>query len=67
MAKEKSKSESSGPLRGEMPEVVAASGSTATWCRFLPKMAPFFAATDTQIQTSGLTGKLTRADFVNHA
>jgi hypothetical protein len=41
MAKEKSKSESSAPLRGEMPEVVAASGNTATWCRFLPKWPHF--------------------------
>jgi hypothetical protein len=36
---EKAKSESSGPLRGEMPEVVAASGSTGT---ILPKLPPPF-------------------------
>jgi hypothetical protein len=33
--REKAKSESSGPRRGEMPEVVAASGSTGT---ILPKL-----------------------------
>ena len=37
-SKEKYKSESSGPLRGEMPEVVAASGSRAT---ILPKWPHF--------------------------
>ena len=36
---ENAKSESSGPLRGEMPEVVAASGSTGT---ILPKLPPPF-------------------------
>jgi hypothetical protein len=36
--KEKYKNESSGPLRGEMPEVVAASGSRAT---ILPKWPHF--------------------------
>ena len=35
--KEKSKSESSGPLRREVPEVVAACGSAAIWCRLRPR------------------------------
>jgi hypothetical protein len=45
---EKSKNESSGPLRGEMPEMVAASGSTAS-CVDSCQNGPFLAATDTQI------------------
>jgi hypothetical protein len=36
---EKSKSESSGPLRGEMPEVVAASESTGTLLPKLPHLS----------------------------
>ena len=48
-SKEKHKSESSGPLHVEKPEVVAASGSRAT---ILPKWPILFAGTDSAVLRS---------------
>ena len=50
-SKEKSKSESAGPLRGEMPEVVASSGSTAT---ILPKWPHFSLPPTSMVSAASL-------------